>query len=248
MSHVARSGLALLSVASFLFLEASPLTAQDRGSVEGIVADVQSGRPIADAAITLGSLSLQARSGPDGHFLLADVPAGAVLLRVEAGGYARVVEEIRVAGDENLQLQIQLLSLAATLSEVLVRGERGGASSLETLRAGDVRTAADLLSRRIPGMGTAPSGGEVGARERLLLRGVSSLSLGSEPAIYLDGLRIFGGGDGSQEMAQVLRLLEAIPAENVRRLEVLRGPSARASLGEAATGAIVIETRGTPRE
>lgn len=246
MTHPPPASLVLFLPTS-LFLAFSPVAPQDLGAVEGLVVDAQSGRAIADAAILLDGLSLHTKSGADGHFLLTGVPVGSVLLRVEAGGYARVVEEIRVIGEETVQLQVQLLSLAATLSEVLVQGERGAPASLETLRSPDVRTAADLLSRRIPGMGTATYGGEVGGRERLLLRGVSSLSLGNEPAIYLDGLRIFGGGDGSQEMAQVLRLLESIPAENVRRLEVLRGPSARAALGDGATGAIVIETGGAPR-
>jgi outer membrane receptor protein involved in Fe transport len=250
MIVITRTGVplpVLLAVLGSALLAPFLVAAQERGAVEGVITDVRSGVPIADADITVEGVLEAARSGPDGHFVLLDVPTGTTLLRVNAPGYARLVEEIRVDGDGILRLQVQLLSMAATLSEVLVTGDRGGAS-LETLRSPEVRTAADLLSRRIPGMGTASYGGEVGGRERLLLRGVSSLSLGNEPAIYLDGLRIFGGGDGSQEMAQVLRLLEAIPAENVRRLEVLRGPSARASLGETATGAIVIETRGTPQE
>jgi TonB-dependent SusC/RagA subfamily outer membrane receptor len=63
----------------------------------------------------------------------------------------------------------------------------------------------------------------------------------NQPSIYLDGIRVTemttsGGGTN---------ILELIPADDVERIQVLRGPSADAYLGaDAMNGVIVIETRG----
>ncbi len=231
--------LAVMAAAHF-----HPAAAQAPGAIEGIVVDQQTAEPIEGAVVTVESRTLEARSGSDGHFLLAGAPAGTLLIRVNAPGYSRLVEEVEVTPGGLVQLEIRLLSVTALLDEVLVTGDRRPGPEVQTRDTGEAQTAADLLSRRIPGLSSGPYGGEIGGRERVLIRGVSSLSLGNEPAIYLDGLRIFSGGDGAQEMAQVIQLLQAIPAEAVTRLEVLRGPSASAEFGELATGVIAIETRG----
>jgi len=232
----------------FLVVMASALphaaVAQAPGTVQGIVVDQQTSEPVEGAIVTVESRNLEARSGSDGHFLLDGAPAGILLIRVSAPGYSRVVEEVEVAAGGLIQLEIRLPSVTSLLDEVLVTGDRGAGSGLRTQDTEEAQTAADLLSRRIPGLSAGPHGGAIGGRERVLIRGVSSLSLGNEPAIYLDGLRIFSGGDGAQEMAQVIQLLQAIPASAVTRIEVLRGPSASARFGELATGVITIETRG----
>jgi outer membrane cobalamin receptor len=59
----------------------------------------------------------------------------------------------------------------------------------------------------------------------------------AEPAIYIDGIRAGEGGNNA------MLSLEQIPAANVLRIRVLRGPSAAAAYADAASGVILVETR-----
>ena len=212
--------------------------------VEGIVTDFQSGVPLADASITVEGLTVEARSGNDGHFLLMDVPAGNWILRVSAPGYARGVEEVLIDPGEVLQMRVELLSLSAILPGFSVTGARSAASPVGNDPSGEVRTAAGLLRQQIPGLGIASDGSGAGGRDRLRLRGAGSFNQASGPSIYLDGVRLFGPGDGPWEMTFALRVLETIPVDNVRRFEVLRGPSARVEFRDSANGIVLVETWG----
>ncbi len=62
--------------------------------------------------------------------------------------------------------------------------------------------------------------------------------LNNDPVIYVDGVRVSDRlGD-----AQV-HVLELIPAEDVERIRILRGPAAAAAYADAANGIILVETR-----
>jgi outer membrane cobalamin receptor len=144
-----------------------------------------------------------------------------------------VVEEIDIGQDAVLFVQIRLPTVPAVLRELLVVAPAPDAAATR-----DARTAADLLALQLPGINA--NSGVVGRNNAVVLpRGATSLSLGSEPAIYLDGVLMAGGVARAQET------LSQIPASNVKAIRVLRGP-ASAFLHGSATGAIYIETRRGP--
>ena len=125
-------------------------------------------------------------------------------------------------------MQVILPSVDAVLRELLVV-----VPATEAASHGDVRSATDLLARKVLGVNVTE--GNVGVHQNpVLLRGVSSIKMTSEPAIFLDGVRMRGIG-------QALEVLRQIPASHVKDIQVLRGPAA-AFLQGSANGAVLIET------
>lgn len=109
-------------------------------------------------------------------------------------------------------------------------------------------TVTELIRGRAAGLNVRESGGTVGAAPRLWIRGPSSVMLGNDPLVVVDGIRIVSdpdaltigvGGAGTSR-------LEDIDPNDVQRVRVLRGPAATAVYGpEGANGVIEITTRGT---
>src|SRR5262245_59568802 len=73
--------------------------AQPMASVSGTVTDSATSQPVANAAVVLESprVTKQGRSGADGKFTIAEVPAGPYHLLTRAEGYVPSRTEITVA-------------------------------------------------------------------------------------------------------------------------------------------------------
>lgn len=212
-------------------LGASPALAQDDVRLAGVVGDERTSTPVASAKVTILGTELETVSGADGTFAFSEAPLGPVTVRVEVPGYPTVNEEVVVQEGAVVFVQFILPSVDAFLDEILVLGRSTGAST----PLSESRTAADLLVGQIPAASVSP--GEVGLdRSEVRLRGVSSISVRSEPAVYLDGVRMAGG------FGEALAMLRQIPANDVRDIQLLRGPAAAFVYG-AADGAILIRTR-----
>jgi vitamin B12 transporter len=158
-------------------------------------------------------------------------------VRVELSGYATVTEQIEVLPDEIGIFQVQLSPLAFALQGIVVRAWRNDprATSVPIEREDKfVASALDLLRQQVPGVLVRS---RPGARSGVRVRAANSLNA-SPPAIYVDGIRV---GEGASNAT--LTALEQIPAEQVLRIRVLRGPSAAAAYADAASGVILVETR-----
>jgi hypothetical protein len=220
--------LALLLSASTY--QTASAAAPRQAVLQGVVTDEVSGAGIASATVTLVASGTQTRTNADGIFTFADVRPGRFSVRAQAAGYPSVVEEIEIGADAVLFVQIRLPSVPTVLRELLVVAPEPDAAA-----GRDARTAADLLALQLPGINA--NSGVVGRNNGVVLpRGSTSLTLGSEPAIYLDGVLMGGGLVRAQET------LSQIPASNVKSIRILRGP-ASAFIHGSATGVIYIETR-----
>ena len=62
--------------------------------------------------------------------------------------------------------------------------------------------------------------------------------LNNDPVIYVDGIRVSDRTGAAQ-----VHILELIPAEDVERIRILRGPAAAAAYTDANSGIILVETR-----
>jgi TonB-linked SusC/RagA family outer membrane protein len=101
-----------------------------------------------------------------------------------------------------------------------------------------------------------PTSGQVGTGSQVRVRGQSSLSLGNNPLLFVDGVRVNNAAaTGPQSQAfgssPISRLNDFNP-EDIESIEVLKGPSAATLYGtEAANGVINIITKkgsvGVPR-
>lgn len=215
------------------------IAGQSRAALSGVVWDEVSNEPLAGVLLTIVEPRLDARTDENGAFSFPEVPQGESLLRVTRSGYASLVEELSVVGDEITFLQLTLAPLTATLAEllVIVDGTDPRSDPSQTLlevEGGDPRTVADLLQGRIPGLDLRRNMGSAAGGARVQVRGVNSLSLNNEPLFYLDGIRVSSGAEG-------IHILESIPASWVRRIRILKGPSAQ--YPDVSNGVILIETR-----
>lgn len=251
MARVPRyPSLPIVSItAALLALAASSLQAQARGSMSGMVLDEASGAPIQGAAVTILDQDVRAETDDEGRFLLPDIPSGEVALRVEAGGYSSVVEQVEVSSVDVAFLRVELPRMEAMLDRLLVQSDRRSAgrghSEAEVRRRESSESAVDLLASEVPGVNVSRAAGIVGSGASIRIRGVSTITGTNDPAIFLDGIRIDGGGSPLQGggAAVALHALDLIPADEVDRIRVLRGPSAASQYADAANGVILIETR-----
>ena len=195
------------------------------------MADELTGEVITSARVTIMGTEMETRTDEAGTFAFADPPLGDVSLRVEAEGYPVVVDKAEVRPDEVVYVYVRLPQVQIVLGELMIVA-RASEDEAEGLHG--AQTAAHLLARQVPGLVNV--GGIVGQNDQtIVLRGQNSI-LSSEPVVLLDGIRLTRGLRGAMEA------LTRIPAEQVRRIRVLRGPAAAFIQGEAS-GAIVVETR-----
>jgi TonB-dependent starch-binding outer membrane protein SusC len=216
------------------------LSAQATGSLIGVVVDDVTLDPIANAVVALGDFSDRTRTDGNGEFTLEGVPAGTAYLRIEREGYVTSVESLEVQPSETSLLQFRMQRLGAMLGRLFVGVDddrsRGHTESSLVADAG-MSTASDILMRRVPGLSVSRVTGGAGAGLSVRLRGVSTMELTTTPAIYLDGVRIDGGGAG-----EALQALDQIPAAAVKRIRILRGPASTSRYPDGASGVILIET------
>lgn len=219
---------------------AGTLSAQSTGSLIGVVVDDVTLAPIEGADVSLGDFSDRSRTDESGEFTLEGVPAGTAYLRIEREGYVTSVESLEVHPLETSLLQFRMQRLGAMLGRLFVDVDdgrsRGHTESALVADAG-MSSASDILMRRVPGLSVSRVTGGAGSGLSVRLRGVSTIELTTQPAIYLDGVRIDGGGTG-----EAMQALDQIPAAAVKRIRILRGPASTSRYPDGASGVILIET------
>jgi TonB-dependent starch-binding outer membrane protein SusC len=223
---------------------ATSLAAQETSTIVGTVLDQQSLLAIGNARVSLTDLGVEVRTDDQGNFRIVGIPPGTVTLRGQADGYSSAVDEVRVTPGEISVVQVHLLPVDLVLQEVLVRSGRRptrDANVVENENKETALTAADLLEREVPGLTVGGRSGNVGSDARMLIRGVSTIQGNAQPTIYLDGVRISGGTQSTPGVAR-LGVLNDIPASHIKRIRVLKGPSAAAQFADSANGVILIET------
>lgn len=228
-----------LLTGALLGVAAGGLVAQQ---VVGRVIDTTSGTALVGAKVTILGSNRSAVTDHEGFFTLKGLPTGKLSIRVEKAGYVGMVEEVDVEPDAVTLLRFEVPAVGAFLNELtaVVHRRAAGEDPGEAVVQGGshdnrYRTALDLLAYRIPGVVVTPDGGAPGHGFRVLIRGVSSLSLDNEPAVYVDGVRTHSVDE-----------LRDIPATDVERIRVLRDAAASTLYPDGANGVILIETRGGP--
>ncbi len=230
------------------------------GSVSGVVNDSLTGQPVGDAVIRAGGTSLSSRTNIRGQFTLAAVTGTTVNLIVTRIGYQPVTRSATVGATN---VSIQLTKTVLRLDELVVTGQAG---DTEIRALGNVVGVLDMaaaqlitpskgvqeaLSVAVPGLQVQRASGQLGSGGVTRIRGVSSLSLSSEPIIFIDGIRadntagsnsigFAGGGDTPSR-------INDIDPNDIESIQVLKGPSAATLYGtEASNGVIqIITKRGT---
>jgi TonB-linked SusC/RagA family outer membrane protein len=246
-----------LTLAAVLF--AAPVVAQTPpGTISGTVVIEGAQRPLAGAQVAVeGQAGVGATTDASGRFRITGVTGTSVTINVRALGYRPENQTVAV-GSTNVR--VILSERAVELNQVVVTGTAGGeqvrslGTSVAQVNVADVvaKTAIPsveaVLNGRTPGVVVLPGTGQIGAGANIRIRGMGTLSLSSQPLVYVDGIRVnnaTGSGNSVQAFGSgvVSRLNDFDPSE-IESIEVLKGPAAATLYGtEAARGVINIITK-----
>ena len=254
-----RAPLAVVAVLSLVAGTAAVAAAQ-RGTIAGQVTDQSSGQPLVGARVTVVGTSLVTASRAEGRYVIPNVPPGQVTVRATFIGYAAGSQSVTVAPDEAVTADVALVLTPYSLDEVVVTAtgeqtKREVGNVINTIRADSlvatrpIANMNDLLGAKAPGVEVLP-GNLTGAGARVRIRGTNSLSLNNEPLYIIDGVRMTSANNSSSigiGGTNPSRVNDLNP-EEIESIEVVKGPSAAALYGTAAsTGVILIKTkRGAP--
>jgi TonB-linked SusC/RagA family outer membrane protein len=249
----------LLAVLAFLLVTASPAAAQDQ--IAGRVVDATTNQPLAGAQVSIVGTGQGGLTQSNGRFLLVGVQQATVTLQVVMLGYQTWSESVQRG---TLDLEIRLEQRALELDAIVVTGTAGAqqaralGNTVGTVAAGHLTTVSplshveSLLLGAVPGVNVGVGGGEVGTGSNIRIRGASSISLSSQPLVYIDGVRVNGnnadvgggiGGVGVDNSTPPSRLNDINP-EDIASIEIIKGPAAATLYGtEASNGVINIITK-----
>ena len=258
------SGVAsLVALVALVGFTAAPVAAQT-GSVQGLVLDGASRRPLADAQVHIVGTGIGLPTNSAGRFVLLSVPVGEQVVRVSLIGYGEVDTDVTVAADGAVSLEIEMTATAISLDEIVVTGvgaetkRRALGTTVEVLTAEDfelapVQSIDQVLQGRVSGATVSATSAQPGTGSLINFRGVSSVFGAQTPVIYIDGVRVdndqsTSAGTGGEQSSALSDLLTT----DIERIEVTKGGAASTLFGsDAATGVIQIFTRkgspGAPR-
>ena len=231
--------------------------------VTGRVVDQQTGEPIAAVQVFIPGAGIGALSQQNGRYLLLNVPAGTYTLSAQRIGYREQTAEITVAAGATVVRDFALSEEALGLDEIIVTGTPGGTqrraignavtvvSVAEVTLAVPASTMEHLLMGRAPGLHFFKAITDMGTGSPIALRGVGTLSLRSEPLIYVDGVRVnnsatAGPGLGLRDRQKggEVNVLNDFNPGDIESIEIIKGPAAATLYGtEASAGVIQIITK-----
>lgn len=237
---------------------AAPSPQVPSGTVSGIIRDRAGLAPIAAAQVFIPGTGIANITGTNGRYVLAQVPAGTVTIRVERLGYQSASQEITIAEGQTVELNFELGSQALALDQIVVTGTAGGTqrraignvvdqiSATSAVEVSPATSLNQLISQRSPGVQLQGQSGTVGAGAPIHIRGVTSLSLGATPIIFIDGVRMDSRHDTgpTQRGGSRVSRLDDINIEDIESIEIIKGPAAATLYGtEASNGVIQIVTK-----
>ncbi|MGH7426866.1 MAG: SusC/RagA family TonB-linked outer membrane protein [Gemmatimonadales bacterium] len=263
--------------AGVLVLVATAFGARDAQAqarmITGRVTSAQTGQAIARANLSVVGTPIVAVANDRGEYSLA-APTGPVRLLVRSIGFKR--RQVPVAADQE-SADVTLDQDIFNLEAVVITGQATAVEQRNLPQAVSTVTAQQLarsptttieggLQGKIAGALIQSNSGAPGGGAQINLRGVSTINGSVDPVIVVDGLVISNaaignninavtaaaaGGNASNQDNPVNRIADLNPAD-IERVEILKGASAAAIYGGAASnGVVIITTRrgstGAPR-
>ncbi|HEX2780900.1 MAG TPA: TonB-dependent receptor, partial [Gemmatimonadaceae bacterium] len=173
-------------------------------------------------------------------------------------GFAPREQRLTVTDGATASADFVLAMRTTQLDQVVVTGTGGAVERrsvgnvVESINAEEVlqraapRSVEQLIGARTPGVVVLPSTGQIGTGAQLRVRSVGSLSLNTDPIVYIDGVRMDASaarGPVQRGGAGASRLNDVNP-EDIESIEIIKGPAAATLYGtEASNGVIQIITK-----
>lgn len=222
--------------------------------ISGKIVAGTNGAPIFGASISVKGTKNVTQTDEKGEFSIMASPEERLV--ISSVGYTS--QELR-AGSSKL-MNISLTEDYSHLQDVVVVGygkmkKTDLSSSQVTITAAEIdRTVNTTLEQALQGRAAnvyvASSNAQPGAAPSVIIRGISSLSQGSQPLYVIDGVQIKpadpqGGAAGSYNAPMSYASpLAGINPDDIETINVLQGPSATSIYGAAGgSGVVMITTK-----
>lgn len=216
-------------------------------TVRGKISD-KAGVAMGGVSITLKGSSVGASSNNDGTFNIT-IPQESGTLIFSYMGYA--TQEIEVNSTTTLNIVMQ--QAAYELSEVVAIGygtqQRGNVTTaISSIKIDDsnLRVSAlspsQLLQGRMAGVNMSLGSGNLGSRERVSIRGASSLSASNEPLYVIDGIPITNSNGNLYDFGESMSSLSTLNLTDIESIDVLKDAASAAIYGSRATNGVILIT------
>src|SRR5690606_30458608 len=96
------------------------------GTITGRVVERRSMRPISAARVFVEGTGIGTLTNAAGRYLLPNVPAGRVVVRVQLIGYTEEERVVQVVGGETAVADFEITEQALALDQIVVTGTPGG--------------------------------------------------------------------------------------------------------------------------
>jgi len=177
-----------------LFLSTSLLIAQNYGSLNGRIIDVQTQQPLVGATILLEGTSYGVVTDETGYFVIDEIPSNSYNVFASYLGFeTQILSNVIVKSVGNIPLLFELETASESLDEVVIvrspfRTSRDTPLSTQTFSAVEIETypgGNNDITKVVQSMpGISPSIG--GFRNDIIIRGGAP----NETVYYLDGIEI----------------------------------------------------------
>jgi len=232
------------------------------GTIAGTVTAAQANEPLEGVTVQIEGTQLGASTNALGAYRIANVPAGTHTLTVRRLGYARTTRQVTVSDDATATVNFVLDKTATTLDQIVVTGTPEAQTKRELGNAIGMVNAAEVtklapppnvqqLLNGVSGVRVQSGGGDVGSGGNTRIRGANSMTLASEPLLYIDGVRVNNAaadngsfpGVGVDSRYPPSRINDLNP-EEIESIEIIKGPAAATLYGtEASNGVINVLTK-----
>lgn len=236
----------LMLLVACLFVMMGFVTAQT-STIQGIVTSEEDGEPIVGASVLVEGTSMGTVTDVEGKFIIANVPSSAKTLRVSYIGLQSQSLPIRFKG----VMHIVLKADAELLDEVIVvaYGTAKKASftgSASVMKSSEISTQKQSLVKslegKVAGVRVGAATGDPGADQRILIRGISSISGSTQPLYVVDGVPVVNDNMTSGLKSQ--SVLSSINPDDIESMTILKDAAAASLYGSrAANGVVIITTK-----
>ncbi|MEQ9440119.1 MAG: TonB-dependent receptor [Cyclobacteriaceae bacterium] len=220
--------------------------------LQGKITDAETGTPLIGATVQVKDFQIGAIADIDGHFQIK-APDDAEALIVSFIGYT--TQEIAIGNQSNFTIALEANS--QSLSEVVVigYGTESRANITTSIAKVDEKSIEnrpvvsfeESLIGKLPGVNISQNNGAPGSGMSMNIRGIGTITGGTEPLFVIDGLPLStNSGDswnqGNDNHNYALNPLNSINPRDIENIQVLKDAAATAIYGSRGSNGVVIIT------
>ena len=210
--------------------------------------------PVIGASVLIKGTKTGVITDFDGKFSLSGVP---VPVSLEVTFLGMATQEITVT-DLTQPISVTLAPDANVLEDVVVVAYGSQRRELVTNSIAsfkpdenNLRSAlspTEMLQGRVAGVNISTSSGNLGAAERMSIRGSSSLSASNEPLYVIDGIPLVNNSGALYTFGEEMSSLSVLNLNDIESIEVLKDAASAAIYGSRGTNGVILITTKQGRE